>query len=236
MGEIYAELNRNDEAVRYFEKSLDKFKQVNRTAGIAHVLNNIGKIFLKQKNYSKAVSYFQKSLDIALTTSARVTKNTTWSLYQCYKIIGKYDEALKTYELYIATRDSLQSEENQKEIIRQQYKYQYEKQAGKDSVANAKQQEIKNAEIARHKAEIRAKKNQQYLLFGGLALVVIFAGFMYNRFRVISRQKKEIEKQKTLVDEKQKEILDSIHYAKRIQRALLPNEKYIGKAINKKLF
>ena len=32
-------------------------------------------------------------------------------------------------------------------------------------------------------------------------------------------------------EEKQKEVLDSIHYAKRIQQALLPNEKYINKYI-----
>ena len=35
-------------------------------------------------------------------------------------------------------------------------------------------------------------------------------------------------------EEKQKEILDSIHYAKRIQQALLPNEKIIAKILNKK--
>ena len=40
-----------------------------------------------------------------------------------------------------------------------------------------------------------------------------------------------IEKQKEMVEEKQKEILDSIHYAKRIQRALLPTEKYFEKNI-----
>lgn len=33
------------------------------------------------------------------------------------------------------------------------------------------------------------------------------------------------------VEEKQKEILDSIHYAKRIQRSLLPTEKYIEKKL-----
>ena len=33
--------------------------------------------------------------------------------------------------------------------------------------------------------------------------------------------------------EKQKEILDSINYAKRIQMALLPNEKYIERNLNK---
>jgi hypothetical protein len=44
-------------------------------------------------------------------------------------------------------------------------------------------------------------------------------------------QKNEIENKNILLEEKQKEILDSIHYAKRIQRTLLPSETYIGRHI-----
>jgi hypothetical protein len=36
-----------------------------------------------------------------------------------------------------------------------------------------------------------------------------------------------------LVEEKHKEITDSIHYAQRIQRALITPEKYIEKQLNK---
>jgi serine phosphatase RsbU (regulator of sigma subunit) len=42
--------------------------------------------------------------------------------------------------------------------------------------------------------------------------------------RLLHKQKKQIETQKQLVEEKQKEILDSINYAKRIQTALMANE------------
>ncbi len=43
----------------------------------------------------------------------------------------------------------------------------------------------------------------------------------------------EINRQKHLVEEKQQEVLDSIHYAKRIQTALLPPEKYIDKTLKR---
>jgi hypothetical protein len=43
----------------------------------------------------------------------------------------------------------------------------------------------------------------------------------------------EITKQKHLIEEKQKEILDSIKYAKRIQQAHMPTEKYVEKNINR---
>jgi K+-sensing histidine kinase KdpD len=46
-------------------------------------------------------------------------------------------------------------------------------------------------------------------------------------------QKDLIERKNVLLEEKQKEILDSIHYAKRIQYTLLPHERYITKALER---
>jgi len=45
----------------------------------------------------------------------------------------------------------------------------------------------------------------------------------------ITQQKTEIELQHFELKEKQREILDSIHYAKRIQQSLLPTQKYIDR-------
>ena len=50
---------------------------------------------------------------------------------------------------------------------------------------------------------------------------------------LIEEQKIIVEHQKTLVEEKQKEVLDSIHYARRIQRALVTSEFYVSKQLKK---
>jgi accessory gene regulator protein AgrB len=50
--------------------------------------------------------------------------------------------------------------------------------------------------------------------------------------KFIDYQKQQIQKQKHIVEDKQKDILDSIHYAKRIQTALMTNEKYIERKLN----
>ena len=50
---------------------------------------------------------------------------------------------------------------------------------------------------------------------------------------VVEQQKQEVELQKNIVEEHQKEIIDSITYARRIQRSLLPTEKYIEKNMNR---
>ena len=79
-------------------------------------------------------------------------------------------------------------------------------------------------------AEVEKKKQRTiiYSVVGGLLLVLVFAGFMYNRWRITRQQKviieqkeKETSLQKNLIEEKHKEITDSINYAERIQRSFL---------------
>src|SRR6202008_2214610 len=82
-----------------------------------------------------------------------------------------------------------------------------------------------------------------FIAFGGLVLilaVVLLVAFKYKQKAntLLSKQKSEIvaqrdeiEKQKHVVEEKNKEITDSIHYARRIQRALLTSNSYIRKYV-----
>ena len=79
-----------------------------------------------------------------------------------------------------------------------------------------------------------------YFVVGLFLVVLTFSIFIYNRFRITNKQKVIIEQQKIQVDEafaqleeKNNEVLDSIHYAKRIQTALMPSEKYIEKTLKK---
>ena len=104
-----------------------------------------------------------------------------------------------------------------------------------------------DAEIKLQQAESAKQKNfNRFLIAGGvlmlgIAVLAIIAFRNKRKAHLLSEsQKQEIEKQKSLVDEayeklndKNKEILDSIHYAKRIQTALMPPEKYIEKSIRK---
>lgn len=80
------------------------------------------------------------------------------------------------------------------------------------------------------------------LVFFVLIIVIIFSVFLFNRFRVTNRQKIIIERQKIAVDkayeqlhERNKEVIDSINYANRIQGALLASEKYIAAQLNRLL-
>jgi hypothetical protein len=123
-------------------------------------------------------------------------------------------------------KDSIRSEASRKASIRQEYKYEFEK---KESLMRS-EQEKKNA-----LAEVE-RKRQEFFLYLVIAIAVavaIVALVVIRSLQTTRKQKRIIEQQKQLVEEKQKEILDSIHYAKRIQRSLLPSERSIEKNLRK---
>lgn len=228
LGDIYFDKVELDKALDYFSQSNELFQQVNDLQGMTSNSTNIARIYLLKKDYKKAIVYSQEALKMARELNGLVeVSQASQVLWEAYKAIGKHKEALEMHELYLTTRDSIRSEENQKEVLRQQFKYEYEKQAAADSVSAANEKKLKDVQIAKHQAEIKARKIQQYFLFGGLALVLVFAGLIFNRFRLTKKQKQIIELQKVEVEVKNKEITDSINYAKRIQTAILPTSKSI---------
>jgi len=132
-------------------------------------------------------------------------------------------------------RDSINNIETQKATIKQQSKYEFDKQ-------QALEQEKHDAELLIQKEKSSAdKKRQQMIIFSVslvLFLVGIFSFMLFKRFKTTQKQKiiiekkeKETQEQKHLVEEKQKEILDSIHYAKRLQEAILPPLHFINEHV-----
>jgi len=229
-------------SLEFFKKGLKIRDEIGDKNGMAQSLNNIANQYLAMKQFDKASAYLDKAMLLGIETG--VVKNimsAARNLSTIHKRKGNFKAALDNFELFIQMRDSLNNESTRKASIKSQLKYEYEKQAAADSVAHNKESEIKNVQLQKQTAEIKAKKNQQYALFGGLGLVIIFAGFMYNRFKITQKQKSIIEEQKIiveqqkhLVEEKQQEVMDSIRYAKRIQTALLPNEKFITRILERR--
>ena len=240
IGSIYYNQTDFSNALLYYNKSLKIREEIGDKKGLATSLHNIGEIYLKQKNYDKALKLSIKA--ILLGKEFGLTKNIKRSAKQLstiYKVTGDYKASLENYELYITMRDSIANQVNKKASIKSQFKYEYEKKAAADSVKIAEEKKV----VA---VQLKQEKTQRFALYGGLALVIVFAGFMFNRFRVTQKQKNIIELkeketqqqneiitiQKHLVEEKHKEITDSINYAERIQRSFLATEKQLNDNLN----
>lgn len=240
-------------ALAYFEECLAYFETINTGQELAATLNNISAIKFEKGQLNEAKKTALRGLHIAEDVgSMPEIKYASKSLWQIYKALGNTAESLAMCELYYSIKDSIDREDNQNEVIKQQYKYTYDKQAAADSVEAAQFAKIKEAELEVEKAnnkraQLEAKQQQQqkYYLFGGLALALFFGGFIFNRFRVTSRQKniianqkQEVESQKLELEETHyqlaehhKEISDSIIYAKRIQEAIMPSMKSMNEAL-----
>jgi serine phosphatase RsbU (regulator of sigma subunit) len=101
---------------------------------------------------------------------------------------------------------------------------------------------IQEKEAEKRAIEDEAEAKQQKLwnilyacIFGGLLIIIIFIYRNYNekkkansllseRNNIISIQNNEIKKQSGLLEEKNRDITDSIQYAKRLQDAILPDQ------------
>jgi tetratricopeptide (TPR) repeat protein len=208
------------------QKALEIFQSIGDKQGTAEVLNNLGKVYYASGKYADAQKEEEEALQIATAINDPVDmSNINKELSKAYEKTKQPDKALEHYKMYVTLHDSLNNEENSKQVIRSQMAYQFEK----EQQALALQQDKKDAIAAEAS---RRQKAILYFVIGILVLVLVFAVVMVNRFVVIRHQKKTIEEQKgvvenknKIIEEKNKDITDSINYAKDIQRALLPNEQ-----------
>ena len=257
-GLIYQGEGEYDKALSYFMKSLTIYEELGNKNGVATSLNNIAETYEKQDDHLQAKNYSLRALTLAQEIGAiSQIKYASKNLFKVYKSLGNYKESLSMYELYINMRDSIKSEENQKEIIRQELKYTYQKQADSIAIEQRKKEELALAEQKR-KDDLAAKENEKKNLIiaavvAGLALVLIFTFFVINRLRITRKQKgiieeqkaeveqqksaveiahKETERQKLLIEEAHTEITDSINYAKRLQDAILPSLEEVNKHLS----
>lgn len=90
-----------------------------------------------------------------------------------------------------------------------------------------------NKEAQLKDAEINQQRLRQYGMAVGLLLLIVLSFVLYKNFTQKKKDNIIIQHQKNVVDEKNKEITDSITYAKRIQTASLPTENYIEKTMER---
>lgn len=176
IAEVYRFQGDYTKALEYQNRSLIIARELDR--GVAMSLNRTGFIYEDLKDYPKAIHYCAQALEIGQEIGSMfLIEAAASSLSKSYSYTNDYKKAFEMHKLYISTRDSIDDIEGQREIIRQNFKYNYEKQALADSIAFVRQREIDGMEEA----------NQRYLLVGSFTLVFVFVG-IYLRIRFIKNQ------------------------------------------------
>ncbi|MBK9285203.1 MAG: tetratricopeptide repeat protein [Sphingobacteriaceae bacterium] len=231
IGGTYSNQGDIPKGLEYYHKSLKIQEEIRDKLGIARSLNNIANLNLKKGQVKEALVFAKKGMQTAKELGyPENIKHSAYTLNQIFQKQNKYKEAFEMYELEIKMRDSINNQETQKAAIKKQIQYTYEKQ---EEVAKAEHKK----ELEKQQALAEEKNTRQNIIIGsvamGLLLVLIFAGYVFKTLKATRKQKTLIEHKNKEIEEKQKEILDSIQYARRIQMAQIPSEKRVLVMINK---
>jgi len=233
IGSSYTLLGKLEEAQSYQSRCLQLYKKMDDREGIAHAMESIGSILLLQHKTKDAAKYADSTLTVSMQGGyVEDIRNAELLLAKTDSAADNGIGAFMHFKQFIMYRDSINNAQTRKASLQKQIQYEYEK---KEIAAKAEQDKID----AINTEEKQKQRVVIYAVAGLLVLFAVFAIFMFNRFRVTNRQKKIIELQKQKVDEaytkleeKNKEVIDSIHYAKRIQTALITSEKSIANMLN----
>jgi tetratricopeptide (TPR) repeat protein len=227
IGNIYVYQGKYEEALIKYLDALKINELTDDEPGIALSNINVAQAYINLKDYKKTELYALKGLEYAKKVNEYENLRMAYSaLCDLYEKTGKHQKSLENYKLYILYRDSITNKENTEQATRIEMNYEFDKKQAAEKLVQSKRDAISLAERNKQQAII-------WSIGGVLVLVIGFTFFVYRSSVQKQKANLKIIKQKHIIEEKQKEILDSIYYARRIQRALLTSEKYIVRNLNK---
>jgi serine phosphatase RsbU (regulator of sigma subunit)/Tfp pilus assembly protein PilF len=233
IGAVYYKKGDVDQALQEYEKSYDIFNEIGDKQGISFIARNLGDCYRKQKKYPLALNFAGISLKVSREIGYIDNINRAEELLSdIYRDLGQFEKAYEHYKQFIVYRDSASNESTRKASVRKQLQYEFEK---KEAALKAEQEE----KDILSRAELKQQKLITWFSVAGGVLVLFMLVLAFRGYRMkrkaneeLSDKNREIEMQKHLVEEKNKEIVDSINYAQRIQHALLASESMMNKNIS----
>lgn len=218
MSVAYIDGGAPEKALAYLDRAYALAKGENYLPGQVVALLNYSEAYMKMQEPEKAIESAKQAAELA--EHAGMNEYTLYAYEQLAKISemqGKPADALAFYKKYISVRDTLFSSEKQQLIAEMSAKYETDKKDGEIS------------ELTKDKA-----RKQLLLLYlgGGLAIVLLFSIVLIRVNTARRKANKLLGEQNRVIAEKNKDITDSITYARRIQQSVMPDEQLLRGAVS----
>ena len=224
IGETYFEMGNLEAAKEWFEQCLNYPGSTEDS--IAWAYHNLGKLKYKEGAYHDSEAFYLKSLDQSRLISYDVlTTESLLMLSRLYADLNRVELAIDTIQDTIQLAEQIGSREELKEayvILAKLYEssgnfelaliaYKTYHQLYSEIHNEANIQRLKDIEF---QYELESAKKEAEI----------------ERLKTVELRKAydQIEQQKELLEYQNKEILDSIRYAQRIQKALLKEESHVS--------
>ncbi|WP_375580754.1 tetratricopeptide repeat protein [Marivirga tractuosa] len=251
-GKIYHQQGNQDKAISLTKQALDYLIEDQDYLGAVEYLNFLVKLYLKTDDLLAAEENALTALEIArqinsLKWKIKSFENISKIFYQkgLYKTAYQYKDSAYIFE------NQLMDEEKQKQIANLRIIYESEQKEQENEILRI-DKELKQKQISQQRI-------LNVAIGSVLVVIIVFAIITFraknqkqkanNQLKIqneeIRQQREEIETQaerlknintdvirkNQLIEEKNKNITDSINYAKRIQTALLPFPQRIRKEL-----
>jgi len=243
MSIVYKQKKDFKNALEHNLRSYKIRESINDSIGMLASMGNLGSIFIAQNKVDDAIAISEKVLEIATRLGAKEdVKSAYYNLKDAYELKKDYKSANVIINKLMDLKDSLRGAENANQIAELEAKFKNKEKETELSEMKLVQQlkEKENAE--------RLKRKNYFIIVLSIigVFVLIVAVLLLKRFKEkkeiaekFAIKNHEIEKQNSIIDrafhelsEKNKDITDSIKYARRIQEAILPPKEVFTKALN----
>ncbi len=214
LGKIYFDDQNYDKSLSFLLQANELKDSLEDNTEKASILRYLGKIYLIEGEASKAAKHLNSSLDFAQNQNLKEDiKETYLALSELYEKTGNSNKALDYYMRFTSLKDSLNSQKiNELEL---QYEFDKEQQ----------ERELEQ------KSKLQKQKIFTWVFVGGFLFMIILAYVIFKSYQrkkktnvILTKQHDQIAHQNTI-------ITDSIEYARRIQSALFPQEKFLKRVL-----
>jgi tetratricopeptide (TPR) repeat protein/two-component sensor histidine kinase len=174
-------------ALPYYQRALAHYEELRSDADKAYILQRIGMAFAGMKKYAEAEKSYTEGMALARATgSVELVMEYELSLAELAVKQGKSDVALGHYQRHMALKDSLQTAEGQRELLRLRATFETD-QAEKENLLLKTENELHRLNEERLKARWIAAAGASLLLVALLAL-------LFRNYRLRGKHTKEVER------------------------------------------
>lgn len=211
-------------AYKAIERSIFLMDSTDSKYDLAILLPAYASILKDHGRYSQALTALDQAMKIFSSIGMAEQEVEAWHEYaDIYEKSGQFEKALSAHKRYASMKDSLLNEN----VFRKQRELEavYENEKRENEIKGLKQEkQITELDLAKRTAE--KERLTVFVTLGIIALLLVlgFAGYIYFSLQQKKRANSELGKAYSVIEETNKNITDSINYARKIQEAVLPSE------------
>jgi len=243
IGDVYLAQKKHGNARQHYMQALEiVLKYKDDLDLMAEIYNQLAVVDKELKNYAKAEEYAQQSLTIAMKVGNKYRINLAYfSLADIFAATGRFEKAFNHHRLATMYKDSVFNDEKNKQITELQTIYETQKKEQENEKLKV-QNELNKLQLQQKQTELNKQQNYLSGILVGAIILLLFSIAVYSQYNAkkkanlelaekngkIENQKQEIEAQHDKMQDQKTKLTDSIQYASRIQRAILPPDRILS--------